>query len=71
MRIYLSVLGMHWQASVKGAPAGSMELKIDEKEVILPVGTIDAELDERGYIFPGLGDAGDRAFGTSNNNGAA
>ncbi len=24
---------------------------------------IDAELDERGYIIPGLGDAGDRAFG--------
>lgn len=27
-------------------------------------GMIDAELDERGYIVPGLGDAGDRAFGT-------
>lgn len=25
---------------------------------------IDAELDERGYIVPGLGDAGDRAFNT-------
>ena len=28
-------------------------------------GMIDAELDERGYIVPGLGDAGDRAFGTA------
>ena len=27
-------------------------------------GMIDAELNERGYIVPGLGDAGDRAFGT-------
>lgn len=27
-------------------------------------GMIDAELDERGFIVPGLGDAGDRAFGT-------
>lgn len=26
---------------------------------------IDAEVDERGYIVPGLGDAGDRAFGTA------
>ena len=25
---------------------------------------IDAELDERGYIVPGLGDAGDRAYNT-------
>lgn len=25
---------------------------------------IDAELNEKGYIVPGLGDAGDRAFGT-------
>ena len=25
---------------------------------------IDAELNERGYIVPGLGDAGDRAFNT-------
>lgn len=25
---------------------------------------IDAELNDRGYIVPGLGDAGDRAFGT-------
>jgi len=27
-------------------------------------GIIDAEVDARGYIVPGLGDAGDRAFGT-------
>ena len=25
---------------------------------------IDAELDEKGYIVPGLGDAGDRAYNT-------
>ena len=25
---------------------------------------IDAELNDKGYIVPGLGDAGDRAFGT-------
>lgn len=26
--------------------------------------TIDAEINDKGYIVPGLGDAGDRAFGT-------
>jgi uracil phosphoribosyltransferase len=25
---------------------------------------IDAEVNDKGYIIPGLGDAGDRAFGT-------
>jgi uracil phosphoribosyltransferase len=28
------------------------------------VGMIDEELNEKGYIVPGLGDAGDRSFGT-------
>jgi uracil phosphoribosyltransferase len=27
-------------------------------------GMIDPELNDKGYIMPGLGDAGDRAFGT-------
>ena len=27
-------------------------------------GMIDAELNDKGFIVPGLGDAGDRAFGT-------
>ena len=29
------------------------------------VGTVDSKLDENGYIVPGLGDAGDRMFGTN------
>jgi uracil phosphoribosyltransferase len=28
-------------------------------------GCIDPEVNEKGFIIPGLGDAGDRAFGTS------
>jgi uracil phosphoribosyltransferase len=32
-------------------------------EVRLVVGAIDAQLNEHGYIVPGLGDAGDRQFG--------
>jgi len=33
-------------------------------EAIIIVGAIDKELNEKGYIVPGLGDAGDRAFNT-------
>lgn len=33
-------------------------------EAIIIVGAIDKELNEKGYIIPGLGDAGDRAFNT-------
>ena len=33
-------------------------------EVPIFCAAIDRELDERGYIRPGLGDAGDRIFGT-------
>ena len=28
------------------------------------IGTVDEKLNEHGYIVPGLGDAGDRIFGT-------
>jgi uracil phosphoribosyltransferase len=33
-------------------------------EVPITVAVLDRGLDERGYIRPGLGDAGDRLFGT-------
>ncbi|MGC1631698.1 MAG: uracil phosphoribosyltransferase [Gelidibacter sp.] len=33
------------------------------KDTHLWIGTVDPELDEKGYIMPGLGDAGDLAFG--------
>jgi uracil phosphoribosyltransferase len=32
--------------------------------VTIVVAAIDRELNERGYIMPGLGDAGDRLYGT-------
>ncbi len=46
------------------APEGLAAL--EEKHADVPVWTaaIDRQLDERGYIRPGLGDAGDRVFGT-------
>jgi len=41
--------------------------KLSEKYPAVRVfaGTIDPELNENGYIVPGIGDVGDRAFGTT------
>ena len=33
-------------------------------DVEIYISTLDRELNDRGYILPGLGDAGDRIFGT-------
>lgn len=34
-------------------------------DICVSVGTVDEKLDEQGQILPGLGDAGDRLYGTS------
>jgi uracil phosphoribosyltransferase len=36
----------------------------DHPDVAVFVAALDRELNEHGYILPGLGDAGDRLFGT-------
>lgn len=36
----------------------------DHPDVELILATLDEKLNEHGYIVPGLGDAGDRLFGT-------
>lgn len=46
------------------APEGVRRLRKDHPEVLLIAAALDRQLDERGYILPGLGDAGDRLFGT-------
>lgn len=46
------------------APEGVATVQAAFPEVPITVGALDRELDERGYIRPGLGDAGDRIFGT-------
>ena len=46
------------------APAGSARFAAAHPEVKLITAAIDRELDADGYIRPGLGDAGDRLFGT-------
>jgi uracil phosphoribosyltransferase len=50
-------------AAVAAAPA-LQKLNTRFPGLKVYTGMIDAELDERGYIVPGVGDAGDRAFGT-------
>ena len=46
------------------APEGLRRLEAAHPEVEVFTAAIDERLDERGYILPGLGDAGDRIFGT-------
>lgn len=46
------------------APEGVRRLLDDHPEVPVYTAALDRELDGKGYIRPGLGDAGDRLFGT-------
>ena len=49
---------------IVAAPEGVRRLLRDHPEVPVFTAVLDRELDEHGYILPGLGDAGDRLFGT-------
>lgn len=51
--------------SVLAAPEGVKALQEKYPSLRLIIGAMDRELNEKGYICPGLGDAGDRMFGTS------
>jgi uracil phosphoribosyltransferase len=46
------------------APEGIQALHAHHPEVPIYCAAIDRQLNEKGYILPGLGDAGDRIFGT-------
>ncbi len=46
------------------APEGLKRLYEDHPDVPIYVAAIDSHLNDHGYIVPGLGDAGDRIFGT-------
>ncbi len=46
------------------APEGLAKLQAAHPDVQIYIGQMDRELNERAYICPGLGDAGDRIFGT-------
>jgi uracil phosphoribosyltransferase len=48
-----------------GAPEGIKNLQDHHPDVPIHLAAIDERLNENGYILPGLGDAGDRQFGTA------
>ena len=50
--------------AVIGAPEGVSRVAEAHPDVEIFVSTLDRCLNENGYILPGLGDAGDRLFGT-------
>ena len=50
--------------AILGAPEGVAKVAESHPDVQIYVSTLDRCLNEHGYILPGLGDAGDRLFGT-------
>lgn len=46
------------------APEGVEKMKEAHPDVDMYIGALDEKLNDHGYIVPGLGDAGDRIFGT-------
>ena len=51
-------------SAIIAAPEGIERLQSEHPDVAIVVAAIDRKLNERGYIVPGLGDAGDRLYGT-------
>lgn len=50
--------------SILAAPEGIERMAKSHPDVHIYTGGVDEKLNEKGYIVPGLGDAGDRLFGT-------
>lgn len=50
--------------SLVAAPEGVRRLAQDHPDVTIYAAALDRRLNEQGYILPGLGDAGDRLYGT-------
>ena len=53
--------------NILAAPEGIERVRADHPDVEIYVAAVDEKLNEHGYIVPGLGDAGDRIFGTKLN----
>ncbi len=51
-------------ACLVAAPAGVEKINSEHPDVKIFTAALDRELNSKGYILPGLGDAGDRTFGT-------
>lgn len=52
-------------ACIIAAPEGVARIQQDHPDVRIVVAVLDRGLNDKGYILPGLGDAGDRVFGTT------
>ena len=50
--------------NILAAPEGVKRLQEDHPDVDIYIAGLDDHLNDHGYIVPGLGDAGDRIFGT-------
>ncbi|HBI04984.1 MAG TPA: uracil phosphoribosyltransferase [Paenibacillaceae bacterium] len=48
-----------------GSPEGIQYIQDEHPDVDVYLGALDPKLNDHGYIVPGLGDAGDRLFGTN------
>jgi uracil phosphoribosyltransferase len=51
-------------ACIVASPVGIMKMQEIHPDTIIYGAALDRELNNKGYILPGLGDAGDRTFGT-------
>ncbi len=65
----IQILKNHGARTIKlvcvvGAPEGIKKILKDHPDVQIYLAGLDEKLNEHGYIVPGLGDAGDRLFGT-------
>jgi uracil phosphoribosyltransferase len=49
---------------VVSAPEGIGKMQAEHSDVPIFTAAVDRQLNDRGYILPGLGDFGDRLFGT-------
>ena len=50
--------------SIIAAPEGLQRVRSDHPNIDIFIAALDERLNDHGYIVPGLGDAGDRIFGT-------
>ena len=57
------VKNIHFMCII-AAPEGIKRMQEAHQDVDLYIGALDEKLNDHGYIVPGLGDAGDRIFGT-------
>ena len=51
-------------ACILASPEGVKRISKDHPDLIIFTAALDRQLNKKGYILPGLGDAGDRTFGT-------